>query len=212
MKLAIVPCKPLARAKERLADVLSVEERRALTLAMLTDVVRAARVLDEVWVLCSDEEAADLATREGAKPHADATPDGGLNASIAAATADAADAGMTGALIISSDCPAVTTADIRTLSVGTGVLLAPDRTGVGTNGLWRAPVDCMPTYYGERSRRAHESYARGRGISCAIVPLGRVALDVDTPRDLAAVFDMLAPDSATRAFMESLGYPARGRR
>jgi 2-phospho-L-lactate/phosphoenolpyruvate guanylyltransferase len=212
MKLAIVPCKPLARAKERLADVLTGPERRELTLAMLTDVVRAARVLDEVWVLCSDEDAARLAQKEGATAHADPVPDAGLNASLAAATADAVNAGADGVLVISSDCPAVTTADVKRLSVGTGVLIAPDRYGVGTNAIWRAPADTMPTYFGERSRRAHESYARGRDISCAIVPVSRVALDVDRPADLDDVFGMLAADSATRAVMASLGYPARGRR
>ncbi len=212
MKLAIVPCKPLSRAKERLADVLTPEERRALSLAMLSDVVRAARCLDEVWVLCSDAEAADVAGREGARAHQDPTPEGGLNASLAGATADAVAVGVTGVLVISSDCPAVAASDIRRLSVGTGALIAPDRYGRGTNALWRSPADGMPTFFGEQSRRAHESYARGNGISCAIVPLGSVALDVDRPADLTDVFARLAPGSATRTLMESLGYPARGRR
>lgn len=212
MRLAIIPCKALARAKERLAPVLSPLERRELTLAMLADVVRATRILDEVWVLCSDHEAAEVAVREGAKAHTDASPADGLNTSLAAATADAVSSGFTGVLVLSSDCPAVTRQDAATLSVGRGMLLAPDRYGRGTNAIWRAPADTMPTYFGERSRRAHESYARGNDIPCAIVPLARVALDVDRPQDLDAVYPLLAPEGATRAFLDTLGYPARGRR
>ena len=211
MKLAIIPCKPLARAKQRLADVLSADERRALVLAMLGDVVRAARVLDEVWVLCSDEESAAVAIRAGAKAHIDTVPDEGLNASLALATADAVTAGAHGTLIISSDCPAVESSDIKALAVGTGVLIAPDRYGRGTNAIWRAPADAMPTYFGERSRRAHESYARGNNISCAVMPLPRIALDVDRAPDLSAILRLLGPNSATGTLLGALGYPARER-
>jgi len=63
--------KPLAQAKARLAPVLSPEERRSLSLAMLTDVVRAAGELDVVWVLNSDDDAAEAARAAGGEPRPD---------------------------------------------------------------------------------------------------------------------------------------------
>ncbi|HEX9775849.1 MAG TPA: 2-phospho-L-lactate guanylyltransferase [Actinomycetota bacterium] len=203
--------KPLARAKERLAPVLDVAGRRRLSLAMLEDVTRAATVLDHVWVLHSDDDAAEAAVRAGGEPRRDATPDEGLNASLAAATEAALREGATGVLIVSADCPAVTEADVRATALGEGVVLAPDRTGVGTNALWRMPPATIPTHFGGKSRQAHESVARGRGVPFAIVARPALALDVDEPRDLDALAAMGA-GAATAAVLSSLGYPARAGR
>src|SRR5919106_1215662 len=49
-----------ATAYERLAPTLSADERRRLSLAMLADVITAARAYDRVWVLNSDAEAEAL--------------------------------------------------------------------------------------------------------------------------------------------------------
>ncbi|MFN2615178.1 MAG: 2-phospho-L-lactate guanylyltransferase [Actinomycetota bacterium] len=202
--------KPLADAKERLASVLSPDERRALSLAMLADVVTAARALDAVWVLNSDEDAADVALAGGAEPRPDPAPLQGLNPSLAAATDDAARAGATGVLILSADCPAASTEDVRALSVGRGVLLAPDRTGRGTNALWRSPPDVIPLAYGRDSKRAHMSLAHVMRVSFAIVPRAGIGLDIDRPSDLDAAWSAGVGD-ATRAVLTSLGYPSRRR-
>lgn len=210
-RLCIVPVGPLARAKERLSPVLEPDERRALSLAMLTDVVRAARGFDAVWVLCSDADAAEVAAREGAEARADPTPDGGLNASLDAATRDALREGAGALLIVSQDCCAATPADLAAMTLGPGVAVAPNRPGSGTNALWRMPPDAIPEcYFGERSRQAHESYARTHGVPFAIVPNERLGLDVDRPEDLAAVFPIAG--DATRAALEDLGYPQRATR
>jgi len=207
MKLCIVPMKPLARAKARLAEVLSPEDRRRLSLAMLEDVVIAARALDEVWVLNSDDDAADVAARLGAEPKPDPTPDEGLNASLKAATADAAVAGAHGVLVLSADLAAVRGNDVRAMALGTGVVLAPDRTARGTNALWRMPPDAIPAMFGVDSRRAHEAFARAHRIPFAIVARPALALDIDSPRDMADVRS-LGPGEATRAVLDDLGYPA----
>ena len=49
MRAALIPMKPLAEAKMRLADVLDQRERAELALAMLVDVVTA----------CEDSEMFD---------------------------------------------------------------------------------------------------------------------------------------------------------
>lgn len=201
--------KPLDRAKERLAPVLDPLQRRHLALAMLRDVIAAARDLPEVWVICSDEDAATTATDAGATPVPDRTPEAGLNASLAATTAEAIAAGATGVLIVSSDCPAATPEELARLTLGDGVALATDRAGRGTNALWRKPPDRIPTWFGPNSRRAHEGTAYGLQIPFARIPCERLAIDVDLPEDLERIASIAGP--ATAVVLAELGYPARRR-
>lgn len=200
--------KPLAHAKFRLASVLSPEERRALSLAMLTDVIAAGSALDVVWAIVTDDDAGATAEAAGAVAHRDPTPSEGLNASLRAVTHDAVQAGFDGALCISADCPAVTQDDVRALAPGPGVALAPNLDGTGTNALWRAPCDAIDPHYGPGSRQSHMAVAHGRGVPFAIIPRTRMARDVDTPADLDAIW-ALGPGPATRTAMEALGYPSR---
>jgi 2-phospho-L-lactate/phosphoenolpyruvate guanylyltransferase len=210
VKICIVPMKPLADAKARLAPVLSPDQRRALSLAMLTDVVRAAGALDAVWVLNSDDDAADVARAAGGEPRPDPAPGQGLNASLDAATAMAAEEGARGVLVVSADCPAATRADLRALALGNGVVMAPDRYGTGTNALWRSPPGAIQTSFGGNSARSHTALAHVHHVPFAIRPLPRLALDVDRPADLEDVW-ALGPGDATRAALEALGYPSRRR-
>ena len=210
MKICLVPMKPLEHAKARLAPVLSADQRRALSLAMLTDVVRAAGALDVVWVLNSDEDAAAVARAEGAEPRPDPAPGEGLNASLDAATAIAIEEGARGVLVLSADCPAATRADVKAVAIGDGVVMAPDRYGTGTNALWRSPPGAIETSFGGNSRRSHTALAHVHHVPFAIQPLPRLALDVDRPSDLDDVL-ALGPGDATRAALEALGYPSRRR-
>ena len=181
-----------------------------LSLAMLDDVIRAARALDAVWVLNSDDDAADVAARAGAEPHPDPTPDEGLNASLNAATGEAVKEGALGVLILAADCPAATEEDVTAISLGTGVMLAPDRLGTGTNAIWRQPPDAIEVSFGGNSYRSHIALAHVSGVSLAIVPRPRLAIDVDRPRDLEELW-RVGPGPSTKAALESLGYPSRRR-
>jgi 2-phospho-L-lactate guanylyltransferase len=210
VKIGIVPMKPLAHAKARLAAVLSPDERRELSLAMLSDVVRAASALDAVWVLNSDEDAAAVARAGGADARPDPAPGGGLNASLDAATADALAAGAHGVLVLSADCPAARTEDVKAIALGAGVVMAPDRYGTGTNALWRSPPGVIHVSFGGNSLRSHTALAHVNQVPFAVIPLPRLALDVDRPRDLDDLWT-LGPGDATRAIMERLGYPSRRR-
>ena len=210
MKLCIVPMKPLAHAKARLAPVLSPDERRALSLAMLRDVVRAAGALDAVWVLNSDDDAATVARDEGAEPRPDPAPGEGLNASLDKATWMATEEGARGVLVLSADCPAARREDVTAVAIGDGVVMAPDRYGTGTNALWRSPPGAIITSFGGNSRRSHTALAHVHHVPFAVLPLPRLAMDVDRPADLEDVW-AVGPGDATRAALEALGYPSRRR-
>lgn len=207
MALVIVPVKPLARAKRRLAPALSEAERRGLCLAMLADVCGSATASFPLWVVTSDDEAAAVAVSCGAEVRRDPTPLAGLNPSLEAVVPPDPD----GVLIVSCDVPAASPEDVRALATGSGVTLAPDRGGAGTNALWRSPADAIPLAFGLRSRAAHQRLAAERGIPFRLASRPGLALDVDTPADLADAWT--APIGRhTRRALEALGFPERMRR
>jgi 2-phospho-L-lactate/phosphoenolpyruvate guanylyltransferase len=208
VRLAIIPVKPLAHAKERLATALSAEERRALSLAMLADVVAAASVLDEVWVLNSDADAAAVAIEAGAVSKTDPVPDAGLNSSLTIATESASAAGAGGVLVLAADLPSATKIDVDAMVDGPGVLLAPNRSGDGTNALWRSPPRAIDVAFGRGSLSAHERLARAGEIALRLVRRRGLALDVDEPPDLRAAIQ-LGTGAHTRAILESIGIAER---
>jgi 2-phospho-L-lactate guanylyltransferase len=61
----------------------------------------------------------------------------------------------------------------------------PDRHGAGTNALLLSPPDVIEPSFGPGSCERHVSAARAGGVSCSVDPLASLALDVDTPKDLA---------------------------
>lgn len=210
MRVCLIPVKPLDRAKQRLADVLDPVQRRALQLAMLSDVIDAAAAVLPVWVITSDADAASVAQDRGVTVVADPCPLDGLNASLDAVTAIAVEQGAEGTLVLAADCPATTPDDVRRLTLGPGVAIAPDRRGRGTNALWRMPPAAIPAVFGPGSKNGHASLAHIGRVPHAIIALERVGLDVDEPADLAAI-GALQPGAATRTLLAKLGYPA-GRR
>ena len=77
---AIVPMKPLADSKTRLADVLSADQRGALVLGMLRQVLTAVREtgMDEVWVVGGDTRVRTVAE--------DMEPSGGTSSAMTSTT------------------------------------------------------------------------------------------------------------------------------
>jgi 2-phospho-L-lactate guanylyltransferase len=203
LRVVLIPMKPLAGAKERLAPALTPDERRALSLAMLEDVIAAARGFERVWVLNSDGEAAALAGDAGVEAVDDPAPGQGLNPSLAAATSLAIEAGATGVLVVSADLPALTSGDLESLAVAGGVSLAPDRSGLGTNALWRSPGDVIGVAFGSNSLAGHATLAWDAGVGALVVERPGLALDVDSPEDLAAAF-AYGVGATTRRALEEL--------
>jgi 2-phospho-L-lactate guanylyltransferase len=202
MRIVLIPMKPLSGAKERLAPTLSPDERRRLAVAMLADVIAAARGFERVWVLNSDPEAASAAIDAGVESVADPAPGGGLNASLAAATARTIAEGATGVLIVSADLPAVTAGDLEALSDRAGLAIASDRSGTGTNALWRAPANAIEVAFGTSSLAAHERLAHEAGVRMRVVERPGLALDVDVPDDLAAAWRATVGPATRRALEE----------
>jgi 2-phospho-L-lactate guanylyltransferase len=199
---AVVPVKGLDRAKERLAPRLPPEMRRALMLAMLEDVLAALAAtpaLLGIAVVTVDAAARRMAIEYGARLIEDGARAGHTGAVMAAARL-LAEEGCGGMLTVPGDIPLVTPAEISQLVAAhrpaPAFTIAPSRDERGSNAIICSPPDAVPLRFGEDSFYPHLRAAEACGINPTVLQLPGVALDVDTPEDLAAF--MLVP-SRTRA-------------
>jgi 2-phospho-L-lactate guanylyltransferase len=210
----VLPVKDLPRAKQRLAEVLSAQERRELSFAMLRDVLGALATsagLAGILLVTRDPQARGLAMRSGARVLAEQGNHGHTAASSLAARALAQE-GVAGMLQVPADIPLVTPDDIAALlsahSEAPAVTLAPSRDQRGTNALVCSPPDALPLRFGDDSFLRHLRRARALGIEPRIVERPGLALDVDTPDDLAA-FLVASSETRTYAYLAESGIAAR---
>jgi 2-phospho-L-lactate/phosphoenolpyruvate guanylyltransferase len=198
--IAIVPVKRYARAKQRLGQTgLSSWWRRALTEAMLTDVLVALRrcaAVDATCVVTAEPLASLLAATHGAAvlddPH-----EQGQSAAAQLGIERVLRQGAERALLVPGDCPALDPLELDLLlreddGRRTSVTIVPDRHGSGTNALVLTPPDAMEPCFGGDSRARHEARAAGLGVSARVREVTSLALDVDTAADLAALDEALA--------------------
>lgn len=188
--LAIVPVKALDAAKSRLTETLDPGDRRRLVLAMLADVLmnlRRCEAVSRVVVVTDDRDARHRAEAEGAE----VVPDGG-----AASHSEAALRGIAAAahpddrvLLAPGDCPLVTVEDLDALlgAPQPSVVVVPDRHGTGTNALLLDPPDAIEPSFGPGSLQRHLDVAAALGVSAESRVVPSLALDIDTPDDLATL-------------------------
>jgi 2-phospho-L-lactate guanylyltransferase len=196
--IAILPVKRFEAAKARLGDELSGGTRRALTEAMVTDVLMALRRTQAVHevLLITSEPAAEAIGRGygGSVLHDDL--EAGQSAAAQIGIAHALELGATRVLLVPGDCPALDPAELTALldrpQVGRSVTIVPDRHGSGTNALLLTPPDVIEPAFGPGSRERHEAAAAAAGVTCTVEVVPTLALDVDTADDLAALRQALA--------------------
>ena len=186
--VAIVPMKPLQRAKTRLADALTPSERAAVSLGMLRCVIAAAQAssLSGVWVIGGDAVVKQAAERAGAKWCKDCG--GNLNESIAIAMRQAFNCGKA-ALYLPADLPFVTACDVNALiraSIdGVALAFAPAKRDGGTNAMLIPCGSPFRPALGKRSFCRHKAQAQRLGITFAVCESDGFGIDLDTPADLA---------------------------
>ena len=187
---AALPVKERAGAKQRLAGVLTPEQRRALATAMLEDVLAAlaAAPLAGILVNTLDPDAAALALRHGAVVMTEGARDGHTGA-VAAMARRLAGEGRVAMLALPGDLPLLTSAEIAALCAAAApapsFTIAPSRDALGSNGVLLTPPLCVKLRFGEDSFFPHLAAARAAGIEPTILRLPGFGLDIDTPEDLA---------------------------
>jgi len=190
--LAILPLKGLDQAKQRLREALGVQPRRALVEAMFADVLIALRrttVLSGILVVSADTVAQRIAQGYGAEVIDD--DQRGHSQAAARGIAHARQAGAERVLLVPGDCPLLDPAELTGLitapAPARSVAIVPDRHGSGTNALLISPPEAFGPAFGPGSRARHEQKAQAAGLESRTVPVPSLALDVDTPEDLAEI-------------------------
>ena len=208
---AVVPVKRLGYALGRLARTLDRPERRVLQSAMLGDVLAAlagSTRLGEIVVVTSDARARAVAESVGARTVPDHDPPQGINAAVTLGI-QALDARS--ALVVVSDLPLITAADIDHLvgaaPDGDAVVLARSEDGTGTNAMLITPPDALVPRLGPDSLVHHLAQASAVGVTAEVVYHPGIALDVDTPDDLAELVRR-EPAGATGRALDHLGLTA----
>jgi len=208
---AVVPVKELDRAKERLAPLLPFEARQILMLAMFEDVLAAlaaAPGLAGLSVVTVDAAARRLATRYDARIIELGARDGHTGAVTAAARLLAGE-GCPAMLTVPGDIPLVTAAEISQLldlhAAPPAFTIVPSRDERGSNAIICSPPDAVPLRFGEDSFFPHLSAAKACGIDPTVLRLPGIALDVDTPEDLAAFARLPSPTRARAVLGDAIG-------
>jgi 2-phospho-L-lactate guanylyltransferase len=200
---AIVPVKPLSRAKSRLADALVSEQRETLATCLLARTVKLLQPLPQiqgVLVISRDMKALSMVRDLGAQTVQESgTPE--LNNALYRATQALRAWGADAALVVPADLPLLSAQDIEeVVHLGryhNSVVIAPDRHGQGTNLLLVRPPGVIPYSFGEDSFARHQAFAHEAGSTVLVYHSQRVSLDLDTPDDL----------NGYRELAKSLGLP-----
>jgi 2-phospho-L-lactate guanylyltransferase len=194
---AILPMKSFDEAKQRLSDELAAGPRRALAEAMFSDVITALRraaSVDRILVVSSDHATQQIAGGHGA----DVAEELGRGHSEAAGVgiAHALEAGASRVLLVPGDCPLLDPGELDALAANAGAgrsaVIVPDRHGTGTNALLLRPPGSLTPAFGPGSCERHVRLAEEQDTVPDVVAVPSLALDVDTPEDLAALREALS--------------------
>jgi 2-phospho-L-lactate/phosphoenolpyruvate guanylyltransferase len=149
------------------------------------DTLRRVPGLDGVVVVTSDPAAEVAATGRHVQVLADTVQAGQSQAALIG-IGHALAAGYERVLLVPGDTPLVQPGELGALiAEARGVTIVPDRHGTGTNALVLAPPDAIGPSFGEGSFARHLAAAERAGVRHRVDEIPTLALDVDTPGDLA---------------------------
>jgi 2-phospho-L-lactate/phosphoenolpyruvate guanylyltransferase len=195
--VAILPIKSFGEAKQRLAHEFDAPTRRALAQAMFSDVLVALRrttSVDEIVVVTSDNGAQRIAGGYGAMVLDD--DDRGHNVAALNGIRHALMSGADRTLLVPGDSPMLDPKELDEVLArpvpDRSALIVPDRHGTGTNALVLTPPEAMTPAFGPGSCQRHVEHAHAEKTEPEVVKLSSLALDVDTPEDLAELQNALA--------------------
>ena len=190
MRALLLPIKDLRNAKQRLAGVLSPEQRFSLAQAMLADAisaVRGVRGAEKIFVATNYAPAAQAARENGWEVLWEEQQTSESD-SVDAASHLCEQNGITALLRIPLDIPLIQACDIDELLLadcpGPSMVIVPSRDGTGTNALLRNPPTLFPSHFGNGSCAKHLAEAERAGARVVIRHNPRLELDVDDESDL----------------------------
>ncbi|CAA0122202.1 2-phospho-L-lactate guanylyltransferase [BD1-7 clade bacterium] len=206
---AVLPVKGFSESKQRLADVLTPEQRSRLSQAMFQDVLGAlagSQSVKQILVITSDDDVAVTADNFDAVVVKEPDDVRGLNAAVCYALEQVAGFGAERALILHGDVPLVTPTDLDYLAsshLEGSVTLSPDTSHSGTNGMVCDIPAELTFSYGENSFDKHRDSASKNGLLCTTVAVPGISLDVDNLSDLIRLNERIKarPQLATAQYL-----------
>ncbi len=186
---AVIPVKPLARAKSRLARVVKAPTRAALVRSIFSrtlDIIAQVPRIDDVIVISRDLTILELARQRAAIALAES--DSGLNPALTQAVHWAVQHEAHLAIIIPVDLPWITPGDLDNMldlaHEPRVLVIAPDRHEAGTNVLLVRPPDAIRFAYGTASFNSHRAQALEHNLIVHEYHSPTTAFDIDLPDDL----------------------------
>jgi 2-phospho-L-lactate/phosphoenolpyruvate guanylyltransferase len=187
----VVPVKPLNRAKSRLADVLSPEQRQHFAESMLRRVLtvtRAVRAVTGTLVISRDPKALSIARDLGARTVQESGAPA-LNPALMRATQLLAGWRSRAVVVLPADLPFITADDVAGVIKAAGdaeqvVVIATDRARDGTNALFVRPPGLLTYDYGSHSYERHIRQAREIGAAVVEYESDNLKFDLDEPQDI----------------------------
>ncbi|MBH27913.1 MAG: 2-phospho-L-lactate guanylyltransferase [Chloroflexi bacterium] len=187
---AIVPVKNLDISKSRLSDVLSADARRDLISSLLLSTLRTlneSELIENTIVISNDRSVLLLADKQAVFTVQEDSPSD-LNSALHQATSVTLAHGATGLLVLPSDLPLLTIADVEKIVDADDsnrlVRIVPDQHGVGTNALFIRPPGVLRYKFGRDSLSSHKVEAKRIKAKLHVYRLSNVAFDIDDPDDL----------------------------
>jgi 2-phospho-L-lactate guanylyltransferase len=162
---------------------------------MLDDVLVAVRqtsAFDRIALVTSDCYALSLAARMGFEVVEEGSGRGETGA-VELAVRVCQKRGASSLAVIPGDIPLVTADDLDCVSKNgrnCDVVIVPSWDSRGTNAVLLRPPDALQLRFGSWSFFPHVKQAKRKGLTYKVVRLPRVALDVDTPEDLARLIPL----------------------
>jgi 2-phospho-L-lactate/phosphoenolpyruvate guanylyltransferase len=184
---AIVPVKKIGASKRRLSNSLSTRERKALTVAMLEDVLHALKAsnITKVLVVSNDPNVHPIAEKFGAFFFSPIRK--GLNSAIEEAFLWCTKHKADSVLVLPADIPLITAKDINSIvllgSNERRVVLAPSR-DCGTNAFFQSPPHLVHACFGPDSFKKHLTEACSKGACVKFYYSLGAGLDIDSVDDL----------------------------
>ena len=208
---AIIPVKPLFDSKSRLAQVLSPEERAALTSRILESTIQVLSDvddIDQILVVSRDPKVLKVARNGGALTYSE-TDKQGLNSALTRATQIAATQKADGVLIIPADLPFISAEDVQEMikQATEGVVvggngdnspqhramaICGDHNRDGSNALFVCPPTGFTFQYGPNSFKLHTDEASRLGMTARIVEAPGIRFDIDSEEDWKTYLSLLA--------------------
>jgi 2-phospho-L-lactate guanylyltransferase len=195
MRYILIPVKDLSCAKQRLAQLLTQDERTRIAWLMLETICAAAaavRNVDRLAVVTLYPPAISLAEKYGMEVISE-TAQTSESASVDFGSHELKKRGARSVLRLPLDLPLIKTEDIEMiLSHGKTrphVVIVPSRDGSGTNAILRSPPDMFPSHFGPGSLGKHLQEAERARAECEVIHLPRVALDIDDPEDVKEMME-----------------------